>query len=62
MTTVRAEAVHNPDEPWFDEIREIDAEWVEVKVTTSKGEIVYYRIPRRTLFPNIDVGTRAEAA
>lgn len=62
MTDGSTDATHNPDKPWFDEIREIDPEWVEVKVTTSKGETVYFRIPRRTLFPEIDVQARARAA
>jgi hypothetical protein len=62
MSNAGAESARSPDKPWFDDISEIDAEWVEVKVTTSKGEIVYYRIPRRTLFSDIDVTTRAEAA
>ncbi len=39
---------------WYDEIHIVDGEWIEVSVTTPRGEKVYYRIPRRTLFRDID--------
>jgi hypothetical protein len=42
------------DEEWFDAVHIIDAEWVELDVTTSQGETVHYRIPRKTLFESID--------
>ncbi|HEX3588186.1 MAG TPA: hypothetical protein VHV74_01045 [Pseudonocardiaceae bacterium] len=41
-------------EPWFDDARVVDREWVEYSVTTSSGQQVRYRIPRRTLFTAID--------
>jgi hypothetical protein len=40
--------------PWYDDAEVVDGEWIEVSVTTSNGEKVYYRIPRRTLFHRID--------
>lgn len=47
--------VHNDlHEPWFDEVRVVDSEWVELGLTTPQGERIYYRIPRRTLFRGID--------
>lgn len=46
------------EEPWFDEVRTVDQEWSELSVTTSKG-VVLYRVPRLTLFKNIDAGTDA---
>jgi hypothetical protein len=42
------------EEQWFDDFRVVDSEWAEVSVTTSRGERVYYRVPRRTLFRKID--------
>jgi hypothetical protein len=42
------------EEPWFEEARIVDQEWIELLVMTPKGEKVYYRVPRRTLFRDID--------
>ena len=42
------------EKAWFDEARVVDAEWVELSVTTADGEHVYYRVPRRTHFRNLD--------
>jgi hypothetical protein len=42
------------EEKWFDTARVLDAEWLELTVTTPAGEVVHYRIPRRTLFDDID--------
>jgi hypothetical protein len=47
------DAVAAGEEPWFDEVRAVDNEWAELSVTTSKG-VVVYRVPRRTLFRQID--------
>lgn len=48
-------------EPWFDYARDIDPEWIELRVTTKDGEHVYYRIPRRTFFQEIDEVTSSMA-
>lgn len=42
---------------WYDDVRVLDNEWIEIGVTTPSGEKVYYRIPRRTLFASIDMST-----
>ena len=39
---------------WFNVARVVDDEWVELEVTTTKGVLVQYRLPRRTLFSVID--------
>jgi hypothetical protein len=41
-------------ENWFDQARILDQEWVELDVTTPRGEKVFYCVPRRTLFQAID--------
>lgn len=45
------------EERWFEDVRIVDKEWVELLVTTPGGEKVYYRVPRRTLFREIDSTT-----
>ena len=42
------------NEPLFDAARPVDREWMELSVTTSEGNQVYFRVPRRTLFRDID--------
>lgn len=42
------------DEPWFDDLRIVNSEWVEISVTTTYGRKVRYRIPRQTLFAAAD--------
>lgn len=42
---------------WFDEVRVVDSDWVEVFLKTELGDFVY-RIPRRTLFNDIDQAAR----
>jgi hypothetical protein len=50
-------------EPWFDDLRVVDSEWVEFTVTTSDGEKAHFRVPRRTLFRELDEqAERREAA
>lgn len=41
-------------DPWFDNARILDQEWVELSVKTPAGNQVLYRIPRRTLFEKVD--------
>lgn len=48
-------------ERWFDDVRIVDQECVEISVTTSHGEKIYYRILRRTLFSNVDESASAAA-
>lgn len=50
----RSDVVEHAEEPWFEEARIVDQEWMELLVMTPKGEKVYYRVPRRTLFRDID--------
>jgi hypothetical protein len=45
-------------EELFEETRVIDQEWAEFSLTTTSGEYVSYRIPRRTLFDEIDQAAR----
>ncbi len=52
--TKRADPAVDKEEPWFDEVRIIDADWVELSVTTAHGEAVHYEVPRRTTFSTID--------
>jgi hypothetical protein len=33
----------------FDSAKIIDSDWMHVEVTTSEGEKVHYRVPRKTL-------------
>ena len=42
------------EQPWFDDLRIVNNEWIEVSVTTIRGEKVWYRIPRKTLFSAAD--------
>lgn len=51
-------ATRSDDDAWFDEMRIVDAEWVEVRVRTSKGNQARYRVPRRTLFDKVDQAAR----
>lgn len=44
----------NVDEPWFDDIHVVNHEWVEITVTTTRGQKVWYRVPRQTLFKVAD--------
>jgi hypothetical protein len=44
--------------PWYDKVEVVDAEWINVSVTTTNGDQVHYRIPRRTWFHKIDEATR----
>jgi hydroxyacyl-ACP dehydratase HTD2-like protein with hotdog domain len=44
--------------PWYDKVEVVDTEWIKVSVTTSNGDQVHYRIPRRTWFHKIDQATR----
>ena len=39
---------------WFERRQNIDSEWAEVSLTTRTGDHVSYRIPRRTLFKDLD--------
>ncbi|WP_370970047.1 hypothetical protein [Amycolatopsis sp. cg9] len=39
---------------WFEHRENIDGEWAEVSLTTCNGDHVSYRIPRRTLFKDLD--------
>jgi hypothetical protein len=43
--------------PWYDDVEVVDAEWIKVSVTTTNGDQVHYRFPRRTLFRKIDQAT-----
>ena len=49
-----AETGAEAGEPWFHDARIVDSEWVEFSVTTSRGDTVRYRVPRRTTFEGID--------
>lgn len=46
------------DTLWFDDASVIDPEWVEVRVKTSRGDEVLYRVPRRTHFEKVDQAAR----
>jgi hypothetical protein len=45
-------------EDLFEETRVIDQEWAEFSLTTTSGNYVTYRIPRKTLFDEIDEAIR----
>lgn len=38
-----------PPEQWYEAVT-VHGEWVEVRVRTPDGEVVVYRVPRRSLF------------
>ena len=42
------------EQSWFDDVRIVDSEWIELSVTTVQGEKVWYSIPRRALFSVAD--------
>lgn len=54
-----ASLTDRPDEAiWFDDVHNIDDEWVEVGVKTNIGNYVRYRVPRRTGFDKVDQAAR----
>jgi hypothetical protein len=53
-TTEQARDQDSEDGSWFEHRQNIDGEWAEVSLTTCNGDHVSYRIPRRTLFKDLD--------
>lgn len=44
MTTAEGATAHPDDELWYDEVLERTDDWVTVRVTTSEGRKIIYRI------------------
>ncbi|SEB44328.1 hypothetical protein SAMN04489727_1792 [Amycolatopsis tolypomycina] len=53
-STEQADSGESTEGSWFEHRKNIDGEWAEVSLTTCNGDHVSYRIPRRTLFKDLD--------